>query len=129
MKANKTLLLADATINLILGGLLVFFPGWLVTALGIPAAQQAFYPSILGAVLVGIGIALLLERRKGGGLGLGGAIAINMTGGLVLAAWLLFGGLSLPLRGEAFLWGLVIVLVGISSLELGAQMNRRRTGE
>lgn len=118
----KTLLIADAIINLALGILLVIFPRHLVAALGIPGAEVAFYPGILGAVLVGIGIALIIERIRGSsGLGLAGAVTINLCGGLVLAAWLLFGSLDLPVRGLVFLWALVAVLVGISTLELVAQ--------
>jgi hypothetical protein len=50
-------------------------------------------------------------------LGVGGAIAINLCGGLCLAGWLVFGGLEIPLRGQLFLWGLAVVLVGISAIE------------
>ena len=115
------LLKADAAINLILGVLLMAFPAKLVKALGIPLSDPSFYATILGGVLFGIGLALLLEcYRKSNrfiGLGLGGAIAINLCGGLVLAAWLLSNRLSLPLRGHIFLWFLVLLLVGISVLE------------
>jgi hypothetical protein len=115
------LLKADAAINLILGVLLMSFPAKLVKALGIPMADPSFYATILGGVLFGIGLALLLEcYRKSNrfiGLGLGGAIAINLCGGLVLAAWLLSNRLSLPLRGHIFLWFLLLLLVGISVLE------------
>jgi hypothetical protein len=52
------------------------------------------------------------------GLGLAGAIAINLCGGLVLLGWLIFGNLNLPLRGNLFLWLIAIILVGISSVEL-----------
>jgi hypothetical protein len=119
---NHSLLLkADAAINLILGVLLMAFPAKLVKALGIPMADPSFYATILGGVLFGIGLALLLEcYRKSNrftGLGLGGAIAINLCGGLVLAVWLLSSKLSLPLRGQIFLWSLVLLLVGISVLE------------
>lgn len=38
--------------------------------------------------------------------------------GRALAAWMLFGGLSLPLRGSVFLWTLVVLLVTISLAEL-----------
>jgi hypothetical protein len=31
--------------------------------------------------------------------------------------WLIFGNLALPIRGEIFLWTIVIMLVGISSIE------------
>jgi hypothetical protein len=36
----------------------------------------------------------------------------------VLAAWLLIGSLDIPLRGQVLLWALVVILVGISSLEM-----------
>jgi len=118
---RSTLLKTDAAINLILGILLMAFPAGLVKALGIPLADLSFYPTILGGVLFGIGLALLVEcYRKSSrfvGLGLGGAIAINLCGGFVLAAWLLSDKLSLPLRGTILLWFLVLLLVGISLLE------------
>lgn len=57
--------------------------------LGMPVAAKPFYASIFGGVLFGIGIALLMERSREttglSGLGLGGAIAINLCGGFVLA--------------------------------------------
>jgi hypothetical protein len=125
---HSGLLTLDAVINLLLGLLLIVFPSPVVSTLGIPSTDSAFYPSILGAVLFGIGLALIVERVRGfSGLGLAGAISINMSGGLVLAAWLLFGQLNLPLRGKVFLWGLVLVLVGVSSLELFADIHSRHT--
>jgi hypothetical protein len=119
---RATLLAIDATINLLLGGLLIAFSDGLASLLGVPQASHGFYPNILGGVLFGIGIALLMERRNttgsSVGLGLGGAVAINLCGGLVLGGWLVFGDLSLPLRGLIFLWFLVVLLVGISVVEL-----------
>ena len=118
---RSTLLKTDAAINLILGILLMAFPTGLMKALGIPLADPSFYATILGGVLFGIGLALLVEcYRKSSrfvGLGLGGAIAINLCGGFVLAAWLLSDKITLPLRGQIFLWSLVVLLVGISLLE------------
>ncbi len=114
---SKALLAIDAGINLALGALLLFFPAALVSALGIPGAESSFYPSILGAVLFGIGVALWIQRRSPAGLGLAGAIAINLCGALALAGWLLFGSLSLPERGFVTLWSLVAVLMGLSAIE------------
>jgi len=127
---NESLLLTvDGTINLILGILLISFPEWLVKFLGIPTAPR-FYPMILGGVLLGISIALFLERgflgRRGSGLGVDGAIAINLCGGFVLASLLVIGDLELPLRGTVFLWGLVALLLGISAVEIVAK-NRTPT--
>ena len=78
---------------------------------------------------VGIGIALLLERRAQDGstrgLGLTGALVINLCFGLVLAAWLLFGPLELLPRGSIVLWGLVAILVGLSGIELLSERSHR----
>ena len=112
----------DAVVNLALGVLLIAFPARVVEVLGIPTSAVAFYPSILGAVLFGIGIALWIGRSGGSsGLGLAGAVSINLCGGVVLASWLLFGELGLETRGYVFLWCLVIVLVGLSAIELLAE--------
>ena len=127
MRKAHSLIFIDAFINLGLGLLLIFFPDSLVHMLGIPPAESAFYPSILGAVLFGIGLALILTwlRRDAGGLGLGGAIAINLCAGIVLALWLVAGNLELPLRGSLFLWAIVALLVGISLTELIASRSGR----
>ena len=121
MKKSK-ILLADAAINLILGILLLAFSPGIINFLGVPNTELYFYPNILGGVLFGVGIALLIEYyRKSGslvGLGLGGAVSINICGGIVLALWLIFGNLNIPLKGIIFLWILVVILVGISSMEL-----------
>jgi hypothetical protein len=119
-RVRKILLLVDSAINLLLGILLLWAPQGLVDAMGLP--QPGIFASVFGAVLVGIAIALALEavRKPGGavGLGIGGAVAINLCAGAALTCWLVFGGLSLTTFGSIFLWGLVIVLVGISTVEL-----------
>jgi hypothetical protein len=91
VKPSKAIPIVDAAINLILGFLLLIFSPQVVQLLGVPATNQNFYPNILGGALFGIGIALLIECCRGSGrlvgLGLGGAIAINLCGGMVLTAW------------------------------------------
>ena len=127
---HSTVLKADAAINLILGILLMAFPAGLVKALGIPMSVPPFYATILGGVLLGIGLALLLEcYRKTSrfvGLGLGGAILINLCGAFVLAVWLVSGKLTLPLRAHILLWFLVLLLVGISLLEGCVHFKKRK---
>jgi hypothetical protein len=118
----------DAAVNLGLGALLVVFPRPVVAFLGLPAPGIAFYPSILGAVLLGIGVALIVERNNRSsastGLGLIGAVTINLCGGVALAGWLLFGKLDVPARGVVVLWVLVVLLVGLSGAELHAELRR-----
>ena len=127
---RKLLLMIDSVINLLLGSVLLLFPPVIVRFLGVPATETTFYPSVFGAVLIGIGIALLLDLSQGedhgDGLGLRGAVAINLCGGFAVIAWLLLGNLDLPLRGEVFLWGLSVVLVGLSTVEFAAQGRRKR---
>ncbi len=121
MNKASIALIVDAIINYALGILCILYP-FVAETIGVPTVENSFYPTILGAVLIGIGIALTIEcyRKQGGlvGLGLGGAVAINLSGGIVLILWLIFGDLNIPLRGHFFLWFLAIILVGISLVEL-----------
>ena len=101
--------------------------------LGIPPSDSRFYPSLLGAVLFGIGVALVQETktrhgRGSGGLGLMGAVTINLCAGIVLAGWLLAGVLDLPDRGIVFLWLLVAPLAGISGVGLFIAARQQRDG-
>jgi hypothetical protein len=128
---KRLTLLVDAFINLLLGVLLLAFSPKIVYFLGIPSTDNNFYPTILGAVLFGISIALIIEAyrkntNESAGLGLIGAICINICGGIVLLLWLLFGGLNLPAKGLVFLWTLDIILVVISTIELFLNLKERK---
>ena len=118
---RSKLLLLDALINVVLGLLLATFPDTVVRFLGVPTTDTRFYTSILGAVLLGIGLALLIEfyrkPSQSPGLGLNGAIAINLCGAVFVAGWLLSGTLDIPLRGRVFLWAVALGLVAISVSE------------
>ncbi len=121
--AGKLLILWDAVINYFLGLILLLYSNKIAQFFGLPLTNDPFYPTILGAVLFGIGIALTIEyMKKGGlvGLGLGGAISINMMAGIVLFIWLLSGNLSIPFHGQVILWALDAILIGISVLEIVA---------
>ncbi|MBT3337657.1 MAG: hypothetical protein HN855_15030 [Anaerolineae bacterium] len=132
MKPSKVLLF-DALINFILGILLLLlipFPNQLPELLGVPKVQEVFYPTIMGAVFIGIAVALVVEAYRSVphgfvGLGLGGAIAINLSGGAALVGWLVFGKLEIALHGKFFLWGIAIILMLISVIELTVH-NRRK---
>ena len=129
MKTGKTLILIDAIINFFLGIILLIYSQPVIDFFGIPFSENRFYPNILGAVLFGIGIALIVEYRNTGelkGLGLVGAISINLSGGIVLLLWLIFGNLYIPYQGKIILWVLDFILVGISSLELIAGLNSKK---
>ena len=84
---------------------------------------------VLGAVLFGVGVALLLEagRLPGGiiGLGLGGAVAINLMAASLLIFGLVWGDLDIPTRGRVLLGVLSAALIAISTFELWVRWNRR----
>jgi hypothetical protein len=119
---NRVLLIIDCTVNLVLGALLLLFPLGVIDLLGLPPTDSYFYPMILGAVILGIGLALFIElagyEKNLRGLGLGGAIAINIVGSLVLMGWLLFSSLTLPLRGWIILWVIGILVFSIGIIEI-----------
>ena len=119
-KPGKLLILIDSGVNYLLGVVLLAYSKPMVSFLGLPEVEHNFYPNILGAVLFGIGIALHIEyKRTDGlsGLGLAGAICINLMGGVVLLCWLMFGDLSIPIQGKILLWLLDVFLIAISILE------------
>ncbi|MFC1997744.1 hypothetical protein ACFLXI_09110 [Chloroflexota bacterium] len=122
---HKYLLLIDGIANLVLGILLLLFPLGIAEFVGAPLSVSHFYPTILGGVIFGIGVALLIERygfEKGiRGLGLGGAIAINICGALVLLGWLVLAPPAIPLRGSILLWGIGILVLGIGLVELATK--------
>ena len=124
-KQHEILLTIDAIVNLVLGILLLLVPLGTAEILGVPRSNLDFYPTILGAVIFGIGVALIIERfgyaRNIRGLGLGGAIAINFCGASVLLLWLVLGSPNLPIRGLVFLWAIVILIFGIGIAELAAR--------
>lgn len=129
MKKESALLLVDALINLALGVPLTFFPMGMAKFLGIPIPDKPFYASILGAVLIGIGLALLIERSrdllKVTGLGLGDAIAINLCGAGTLSVWLVAGNLGISLRGYLFLGFVAALVIGTAIFET---LSYRRQG-
>jgi hypothetical protein len=124
-KHHEILLTIDAIVNLVIGILLLLIPLGTAEILGVPRSNLDFYPTILGAVIFGIGVALLIERygyaHKIRGLGLGGAIAINFCAAAVLLLWLVLGSPNLPVRGYVFLYAIVILVFGLGIAELATR--------
>jgi hypothetical protein len=118
-KKDKILLLVDCIVNSVLGLVLLAFPFGSGEILGLPISENNFYPVILGSVLLGIGIALFIEVKcydKGKrGLGLEGAIIINIVASLVLIIILIFGQLNITMLGLIILWfvGTLVLLIGL----------------
>lgn len=124
---SRGLLWIDAAVNLGLGALLLVFPKPAMVFLGVPIPESAFYASILGAVIFGIGMALVIQVGRAPertGLGLHGAIAINFCGAACLVVWLVFGELGVPTRGLIVLWAIAVVVLAIGAVELVTTMRR-----
>jgi hypothetical protein len=116
---SRALLLVDAIINLVLGVLLLLYPQWLGEALGMPPVTTTFFPNVLGGVLFGIGLALVIAFLGGTqGLGLDGAVAINLCGAGVVAGWLIFSPRAIPSRGRITLWIIALLVIGVGLVEL-----------
>ena len=118
---KRTLLTIDGIVNVVLGALLLLFPTGILQLLGLPPVHHHFYTTILGGVIFGIGLALFIELFRGSqnarGLGIAGAIAINLCGGGVLLSWLVFKPFDLPIRGQVVLWTVAILVLGIGLIE------------
>lgn len=124
-KKHRVLLLIDAGINLALGIILLFFPLGAAAFFGVPQTDTNLYPSLLGAVLFGIGIALLVDLYGAPqglrGLGLGGAVVINLAAASALLLWLVLVPFELPTRGVVLLWSTAVVVLVIGFVELLAK--------
>jgi hypothetical protein len=111
----------DALVNLSIGLTLLLAPAGTLRVLGLPPGGAYFYTSVLGAVLFGIGLALLISLRAAAGLGLLGAIAINLCGSLAVAAWLIHNPGGISPSGEWLLWGVAALVFAVAVVELAAR--------
>ena len=115
----RLLLTVDAAINFALGAVLLAAPVGSLRWLGLPDGSR-LYPVTLGGVLVGIGIALLTARRNPSGLGLKGAVAINVCGAAAAALWLLLTSEPVTVAGVVVVWSVVVIVLVVAAVELVA---------
>ena len=119
-KEDQDMKMVPAFLDLILGIGLLLFPESVVGFFGLPDQGMGFWSSLLGAVFLGMGITALVDAFKDSDQQAGpvstGAVTINLCASLVLAGWLLGGKLDLTTRSSIILWGLVLVLAGVSAL-------------
>lgn len=103
------------------GGLvLLLTPILAVRLLGLPPPDNALWPRLTGALLLGMGIATALEGRFSyeKGLGLGGVLLINLVAVFVLGAMLVLGKAAQTRRGRWVLWSVVWLLLLLSLFEI-----------
>ncbi len=114
------LLWIELVMKLAGGVLLLALPLTTIRVLGLPRSETAFWPRLLGAVLIGLAAATFMDAsvRFGHGLGLGGSFTINIISALTLAAILTLQKGPTPLRGRIVLWGLVVVLIVLAFAQI-----------
>ena len=118
-KEDKILLLIDGIVNLAVGLVLLCYPLGIGDYLELPKSDNNFYPVILGALIFSIGIALFVERKYYElgirGLGIEGAIIINIITSSALIIFLIFGRLNISIVGSIILWfvGILVFIIGV----------------
>ena len=115
----QQLLWIETLLKLVPGLLLALAPLTTLRVLGLPRPDTGFWPRLTGALLVGIAGALFIEGTQSGhGLGLAGAIIINLCGATVLATLLVLDRGPASTRGRAVVWALTCTLVILSVFEI-----------
>jgi hypothetical protein len=115
----QQLLWIETLLKLVPGLLLVLAPLTTLRVLGLPRPDTGFWPRLTGALLVGMAGALFVEGAQSGrGLGLAGAIIINLCGATVLAILLVLDRGPASTRGRVVVWALTCTLVVLSVVEI-----------
>lgn len=115
-------LTVEALLRGAIAALLIVLPKSVIGALGLPRAEQSFWPRLLGAVFAGMAAAAYIEGhfKLQSGLGLGGAVAINIATAFAILTGLVVGGLDIPRRGRLLLWISSAALIVLALFELAA---------
>ena len=104
-----------------IGIIMMTFPVTASRIAGLPHGNTGFWLRLFGAALLGVACAFAIEgidTITARGLGLGGAIVINLVAILMLVALLIFRRAGTR-RGALLLWLLVLILFGLMLFEIG----------
>jgi thiol:disulfide interchange protein len=114
------LLWVETLIKILAGLPLLAAPITTAKLLGLPSPGTALWPRLLGAVLIGLGLAAYIEgsNSRSNGLGFAGAVVINLIGAATLASLLVAGQAAQTARGRSVLWVATVVLALLSLLQL-----------
>lgn len=116
----EQLLWLETMLRFSAGLLLLIMPLTTARVLGLPLPQAMLWPRLLGALLVGMAAATLLEGSAWGsrGLGLGGLVLINLVTAAALVILLVLQRACQTQRGKVFLWALVVGHLTLGMLEI-----------
>jgi hypothetical protein len=118
--AQQQLLWIETLLKLAGGLMLAILPLTTARLLGLPAGTSGFWPRLLGIVLIGLAGAAFVEGSAAGsrGLGLAGAVLINLLSAGMLIALLVVDRAAATARGRTTLWALAVLLLVLSLFEL-----------
>ncbi|MGH1417467.1 MAG: ABC transporter permease [Hyphomicrobiaceae bacterium] len=118
----QNLLYLDLIFKLASGLLLIAAPLLVCKIFGLPNPTTGFWPRLLGGVLIGHAGGLFLElavpKANGFGIGLGGALIVNLATAGMIATLLIFKAAGSTRRARFTLWLLTIALVLLSGAQL-----------
>lgn len=117
----QQLIWIEALLKGVVGVLLLAAPLLLIRLLGLPRLEHGLWPRLLGAALLGLAGAYLIEGLLDGrarGLGMAGSVAVNLTGAMTLAALPVLSTLPLARRGRIALWASASVLALLGFVEI-----------
>jgi len=114
------LLWIELVSKLAAGLILVAVPLTAIKVMGLPRAPTAFWPRLLGGVLIGIAAATYMDAsvRLGHGLSLAGSMVINLATGLTLGSMLFLKQGPETVRGRGMLWLVTVCLIGLALIEI-----------
>lgn len=116
----QQLLWIETLLKLSGGIVLLAMPRLAIRLLGLPSGDSSFWPRLLGGVLIGLAGALYLEGATTGskGLGMGGAVLINLAAAGAVAGHVALNRATGTARGRLVLWLLVALLFLLSLIEI-----------
>ncbi len=97
-----------------------------------PTPAGPFYSTVLGAVLAGLGLALVMQQlldRRIESRGIEIPIVVNFAGAGGLIGVLVAGHLDIPIHGLIFLWivAAIVLAIGVAEIVLHfSQIQERR---
>jgi hypothetical protein len=116
----QQLLWFETVLKASVGAALLLAPGLVATICGLPPATVAYWPRIVGALLLGIAAGVYLDAVAPamGGIGIGGLIMINLAGATALLSLVILKRGAIATRGRISDGAAIALLLGLALVEI-----------